>query len=92
VINFFERSGSTERRSEKVDGVVTSMKERLVEEDKQMVAEVLTGKGHEKELENSSGDNMGKAENQMMRNIDDLLRKLWRCYPEIKLVGILGSF
>lgn len=81
MINFFEGSGSTERRSEKVDGGVTSMKERLVEEDKQMVAEVLTGKGHEKELENSSGDNMGKAENQTMRSMDYFGKKIMETLP-----------
>jgi hypothetical protein len=81
VINFFEHSGSFKTRSEKVDGVVTLMKKRLVEEDKQMVAEVLTGKGHEKELENSSGDNMGKAENQTMRNIDDFVKKIMETLP-----------
>lgn len=65
----------------KVDGRVTLMKEWLVKEDKQMVAEVLTGKGYEKELENSSGDNMGKAENQMMRNIDDFVKQIMETLP-----------
>jgi hypothetical protein len=38
---------------------------------------VVPGKGHEKELEISSGDNLGKAENQTLRSWMILVRKLW---------------
>lgn len=60
VQDFFARSGSTTRIGEIDDGGATLEKLRLVEEHKQTFAEVLTGQGHEKELDISNGDILGK--------------------------------
>lgn len=61
VQNFFVWSESTARIGEKANGSAIPVKPRPVEEDNRTFAEVLTGKGHEKELEILSGDILSKA-------------------------------